>query len=294
MVFVNIIVMCNQNYENDNRIGTIKRTLSPLKQFIVLYRSIKKNWNFPYRISVVHTIDFRGNDMDIIKSLDVDIFKVDPDMPGYKEFQHRCKCGCLCIEPKNIGTHRLILDIDMIALKNPNFDYDVDFQAMYAGPIVYDDDTVKYICNRFGYDYIKIPKNIRFLCIAYHLNNKKDLYPHFNGGAILIKENLTKKLAELFRPSLILGIRKGWKDYNKVQHSHIHYSGQFCMSLSLITLSKKWKPFEPGFNYLLKMYDVNKYGKNNISLLHYCGIGAQEKAQILFKDYFNVLNDYNF
>ena len=59
------------------------------------------------------------------------------------------------------------------------------------------------------------------------------------------------------------------------------------MSFALLKLSDNWKPFNPGFNYIIKIDSkINK----NISLLHYCGTGGYELAFKDYQEYFN-LND---
>ena len=66
----------------------------------------------------------------------------------------------------------------------------------------------------------------------------------------------------------------------------IFYIGQWMMGPILLTISANWKPFPSSINYLLTVYDDNKFRKNRIQLLHYCGVGSGELVQQHFKEYF--------
>ena len=56
--------------------------------------------------------------------------------------------------------------------------------------------------------------------------------------------------------------------------------------LILLELTDNWEPFKPGINYLLPVYDINKFGKENVSLLHYCGCNGGKQVQKHFSNYF--------
>ena len=279
---INIIVFCNPNYSNKNIINTIQKNIDIVSQFIYLYKSIKKNWtSFDYRISLFHNknINFNDEDKKKLEKCDIDIYTCEPDNPNLPYY---CRCACLDYELKFTGSHRLILDCDMIALKNPNFDLNCDWQAMYAGSVNLKDSELNYIIKKYNYNFNKnnyIKKNL-FINYIKNKKNYKNLYPYFNGGAILIREEICKKFVKLWKPSLELSIDKN------LSYNLRHISLQYSMSYSLFNLSCNWKPFEKGFNYLLKIYDINNFGKEKISLLHYCGVGAGKLVQEKFPEYF--------
>lgn len=283
MVFVNILVFCSPNYSKDNRINTIKRKITVVDQFIILYKSIKNNWNFPYRISLCNSIEFNKTDKERLSELDIDLYFVEPDIP---ELPFYCRGACFNVQTSIKGTHRLVLDTDMIALKNPNFDYEVDFQAIYAGSLLFNNNDIKYISKKFGLKETLINNNANGSLFKRYFNDEKNIYPYFNGGAILIKEEISTQFANLWTPTLLLSTNKGWNDKN-VAHSKKHLGCQLTIGLALLTITDNWKPFEKGFNFLGKVISANSFGKDKISLYHYCGTGGLEIARKHFPDYFD-------
>jgi hypothetical protein len=294
---INIIVFCNPNYTNKKIINTITKNISIIDQFIFLYKSIKKNWKkIKYNITVIHNIDFNFSDLNKLSNLDIDIIKCEPD---FIELPFQNRCACLTQKMKQEGTHRLVLDCDMLALNEPDFDLSCDWQCMFAGKINIEKKYIDYIINEFNYkyiDYIINEFNYKFIDNNYEQNNLfnnyilnkinyKKIYPYFNAGALLIKEQYCNKFVSLWKPTLKLGLQKYWKIKN-VPENVLHIALQYSFSYALLDTSNNWKPLKPGINYLLKIYDPHKFGLNNISLLHYCGIGAGEIAQKLLPEYF--------
>jgi len=284
MVFVNILVFCSPNYSKNTRINTVKRSISTVDQFIILYKSIKKNWHFPYRITLCNSIEFNDVDRNRLDELDIDIFFVDPDIP---ELPFYCRGACFRIDTTIIGTHRLVLDADMIALNEPELDYTVDFQAMFAGSLLFNNNDIKYIANKYNLKKTFIVNNnAKGSLYKRYFNDEKDIYPYFNGGAILIKEELSSRFAELWTPTLLLSTNKGWNN-KSVPHMKKHFGCQLTIGLTLLTLTNNWKPFKKGFNFIGKIINLDDFGRDNISLYHYCGTGGLEIAKKNFPDYFN-------
>jgi len=280
---INIVIFCNPNYSQKNIINTVNKSIDIVSQFIFLYKSIKTNWNdFEYRISLFHNKDIMFNkiDMEKLNKCDIDIYTCKPDNP---KLPYYCRCACLDTKLKFKGTHRLVLDCDMIALNNPKFDLECDWQAMYAGSVAFNTNFLDYIIKKYNYkfnqnnNFIKKDLYVKYLR---NPNHYQKLYPYFNGGAILIKEELCHTFCELWKPSIELSYDMSLPYINR------HLGLQYSMSYALLNLSRNWKPFTPGINYLLKVYDVNKFGKQNISLLHYCGVGAEKLVQKEFPEYF--------
>jgi hypothetical protein len=279
---INIIIPCTPNYENRNVINTINKGIDIVTQFIILYNSIKKNWkSFEYKINLFHNKDYPFNDYDKsrLSKLEIDIYEVESD---YEHSPFAVRCRGLMHRLKNKGTHRLHLEPDMIALNEPKFDLSVDWQAMYAG--LSSLSIFKYINENYGYniDYEKYNLTIRNPYKAYmkNKNEYKNLIPHFNGGAFLVKESLCCKLAKS-----VLGSMSSCIDRN-LSNNGRHMGCQYGLSFSLVGLSDNWKPFEPGFNYLLKISNPTSFGVHNIKLVHYCGRGGDRRAKKIFKEEF--------
>jgi hypothetical protein len=280
-IFLNIIIIFSPNYKNNNIVGTVKKSIPLMEQFIAFYKSIKKNLNnVKYDISIVHHNNFNDSDLNILKTIDVNLIKVDCN-----------SIAELGIEKYNVntrypGTHRLMAETDMLLLKEPTFNWDVDFQKMYAGtsrkfPI----SIMKKMYNMFAIKnkYIQNYSHNSNLFISYNVKNihKNNLYPHFNNGLTLLKEDFSKKVYTKLKENDWINKRNIY--FEKQYH---HHFGQLLSGFIKLELTDNWEPFNPGINYLLKVYDVNKFGKENISLLHYAGVGAEILVKKEFPEYF--------
>jgi len=295
---INICCYCNPIYDNKQKIQSTYREFDVVSQFICLYNSIKKNWNnYEYKINVICNKNLKWNDRDLkrIENFDINIIYVDE--PDIKNLLWQTRLPCFSHPLKYKGTHRLVVDCDTIALNNPEFDLSCDWQAMYAAfvseaqmPTTYR----KYICELFNYDF-DFNKKYKYLdCCFITYNNDpstyKDIYPYFNAGAILIKEELCIKYAELIQPGFDLYEKKIWGNLINT-HGVKHIFLQYVFSYALIHLSKNWKPFKPGINFMPKDMNIDKYGIENIQLLHYAGC-SEKQRQYKFLEVINILNDY--
>lgn len=280
---INIIINCTPNYKKNNIINTITKEIDIVSQFIVLYHSIKENWSFKYRISLFHNkkISFDDYDFKRLSKLDIDIFSIDPD---YEKTPYMLRCNALTHKVKEKGTHRLLLDCDMIAVNEPNFDLSCDWQAMYANSVL-SENYLNYINAKYNYN-LDLKNKLRgplFRMFIASGGKNKNFFPHFNGGAFLIKEELCEKFKQLTVPSYQIA------HDNSVPHQVRHIGVQYGASFALAKMSDNWKPFEAGFNYLAKEFEIDTFGKHNIKLLHYCGINAYAVARKHFGD---KIDDY--
>lgn len=282
---INIIIACTPNYENKQIINTIKKEIDVVTQFVMLYNSIKDNWKFDYRINLFYNKDipFNEHDHELLESLDIDMYAVEPD---WKTLPYAVRFNGSIHPLKNPSTHRLLLDCDMIALSEPTFDLSCDWQAMYA-KTTFDAKYCEYINQKFGYNIPLSYKTNKEMFFEYNIMRKpyEELFPHFNGGAFLVREELCEKFKESTSPSYDLA-----HDTN-VPHHIRHMGVQYGASYALIKMSKNWKPFEPGFNYCLKASGLvdgvetfEKLSKDEISLLHYCGNSAYPLCVKHFRD----------
>jgi hypothetical protein len=296
---INICVYCNPNYSNEDRINTIKRKIDLVSQLIVLYKSIKQNWtNFDYDFYCFYNKNIKWSDRDKNRvSVFKDLNLIPVDKPDHPSVPWQTRIPCFIHPLKRKGTHRLVLDCDMIALKNPNFNLEVDWQCGFGGNVINHQYT-DYMVNKYNFNINDILNKNYQKYRLFHTYIKdpsvwKKLYPYFNVGAVLIKEELTQKLISFWRPTYELVLKDSWPLYlrdnlGNIPYQVMHISIQYTLSYSLLATSRNWQPFERGINYLLKCYDINKFGRKNIALLHYCGVGAEEIAKREFNVYFNL------
>ncbi len=278
-VFLNIIVLFSPNYKNNNVVGTVTKCLSRMEQFIFFYKSIKLNLKLiKYDISIAHFKDFNNEDLNKLNEMNVNLIKINT------ETLRACALERYIVKTRIKGTHRLLAETDMLFLKEPNFNWDVDFQKMYAGPIegknVQQIERIFNIRNKYIKNY-NINDNP---FISYNIKkiNKNEIYPHFNNGLTLIKEEFSKEF-----------YKKGFNFFKKL-NKHIchdlkinhHFADQVLYGLLLLELTDNWEPFEPGINFLYFDKIFEKFGRENISLLHYAGTDGAKLAQQKFPEYF--------
>lgn len=311
---INICFYCNPKYDNNKRVGTAPKDIDVVTQAIILYNSIKCNWkSFEYDITLFHNKNIKWSDEDWTRITDLqDLNIISVDKGDHPNIPWQTRLPCFSHKLKRKGTHRLVLDCDMIALKEPKFDLTCDWQGMYSidgflphiiyqteknkNPVVngaskksgkypiypyYDNkelngnldqlEKIKKFMRKKGIelkneiDKVDNNKNIQrsYLHTEYHLSNKTNLYPHFNLGAILLKEELCSTFADQYKYGYQL------TEIGLAPHCALEYVGTYILR----NLSNNWKPFEKGFNYLSDLFSekelLNYY--DNISLIHYPG-----------------------
>lgn len=278
---LNIIIPCTPNYGKKNVINTVNKKIDIVSQFIILYNSIKQNWNFDLKINLFYNKNYSFNDVDIkrLSVLDIDMFAVDPDN---KSTPYMIRCNALTHNLRQIDTHRLLLDCDMIALGEPNFDLSCDWQAMFAGGVL-DKKWYQFINKNYQYNLDLDNKYKGPLFKKYIETGKyENFFPHFNGGAFLIKEELCQQFKN--HTSRCYDI----VDNKNLPHDIRHIGVQYGASFALMKISQNWKPFDSGVNFLFKHFlfeggNFEQFDKSNIKLLHYCGKGGYDIAYKHFK-----------
>ena len=279
-IFLNILILFNPNpsYNKTSAIcGTSNKNISLINQFSAFCKSIVRHLQVPYRISIVHSNEFATDEINILNMLPVDLL--------HCSCKHIYDIGSMRykIDTKIKGTHRLIAETDMLMLQNPDFDWDVDFQFGYDNPTP-DRKILENQISRFNLKPLSkdINWNIPHLFIRYvQTNNHSTLPPGINNGLVLIKEEIAIRLYDDYLSEIMPSLYQ-----QKFDTRTAHYIGQWMMGPILLSISDNWKPFPSSINYLLKVYDVNKFRKNRIQLLHYCGVGSGELVQQHFKEYF--------
>lgn len=336
---INICIYCNPNY-NSKKIPLLssKKNIDIVSQFVVLYYSIKQNWKtLEYRITLFYNLNIKWSkeDWDKISTLDIDI--IGCPKSDHPNFPWHNRLVCFRYPLKNVGTHRLVLDCDMIAMAEPEFDLECDWQAMFSLDSLFPRQSLYPVtfqlihgeCPRY-YNYmeyneiinksittfytiksfmqsnnIQLPEEIinetqdkilniniekEYLQARYHLGeeeNWKNFFPHFNFGAILIKDHLASQFADLFS----IG-------YNLINifpklHCELEFYGSYCLR----KLSSNWKPFKPGFNICTGLFTIEQLQdfkiNNKLSLIHYAQTpicpNAIERILPICEEYFNIL-----
>lgn len=299
---VAIIITFNdiQKFNGGSRVG-LKEKISYFDQFLILYESICDNWKkekFDYEFYILHSIPFKPNKLKIIKSLPM----VNVQMVSYPKHKHKIRPMAYYLDVD--CDYKLVLDVDMLALKEPDFDFTSDAQGMYGGN-KYNSLQWKKICNflkcHFPEDlivktdlghYRKFEIKEHFL---YHTTpDLPKMFPYFNNGAILIKNTLSQKLAEVWD-----GYRDTFTEFIfKEFNTNIDLEGQDVIGLAIHKVTKNWTPFERGFNFILQdKFDegrelVDIY-KGNVSLIHYVNVPQNTIYYPIVLNYYNqVKNKY--
>jgi len=275
----------NSYWDKQNKFKTYKgQYLDFCTQFIVLYNSIKKNWTFNYKIYLCHSLPISPQSLEKLKNLDIEIVRIESDDPENFPYLIRNNAWKL----RTDGTHKLYLDVDMIALKNPIFDLSKDFLVMP--------------CNSNILYQINFEETLNFSKIINHpINNwvverdilsrlwsnqmgieeyvSKNYFPHFNGGSILMKNEISQYFGNLW-----------WETYNKLQSMVTDIRPLLLADgLTITKMSQNWSVFNLGFNYFdsehIDEYTLTKdhFDFKKISLYHYIWDHSLEER---FSDYF--------
>ena len=267
--------------------------LSYVDQFVCLYHSIKKNWSFDYEIYLCHSKPLSAESQRKLQYLDIKIIQV--ESPDPKNYPYLIRSSAWKI--KTQGTHKLYLDTDMIALKNPTFDLSKDFLVMPCNSNVYNAEgrIIKLIkcCSS-----ILTPNTSQWNLRENILNDlwtgslsceeyvKGNFLPHFNGGSILMKNELSSIFSNNWWRNFTSMINL-WNKGKQAQTPLL-----FADGLTILKMSQNWSLFEIGFNYFDQYncrFSVNPnfFDKNKISLYHYV---ESHNLYERFGDYFHHIN----
>ena len=178
---------------------------------IILVRSIQKNWNFNYIINLA----ICGKESEIeksiikkLKSLNIYLYYCIPDIDSktVRGLWKSSRSQSYLIELAKKGTHRLIIDSDMIAIDDIGkvlpelldynicvmYDYDTNYKIKTQEHY---NKLINKLCKKFKLKKPSEPfifdSNQENTSVSnYHYYKHKLSSPYFNGGCILIKENL--------------------------------------------------------------------------------------------------------
>lgn len=283
--------------------SSIKSFISYFDQFLILYETINENWiniNFEYSFLVLHSVPFTKRKQKIIHSLK----NVEVRLLGYEH--HPTKIRPLAYSLELECDFRLILDVDMYALSSPTFDFTSDVQAMY-GSNKYNDDEWGELCSYIGATKpnqmnLRInPGHIESWDgsehFMYHLGEVSvKLFPYFNNGAILIRNNICADVERLwesykFKYIKYLEIYKGVKHQISV--------GQDTIGIAIDNCVDKWVPFEKGFNFIIQrsfqkgQSMIDLFPIDNVKLFHYINVPEGSiYEKLVLKKYKNIKRKY--
>ena len=296
-----IIITVNdiENFHGGSKEG-IKRRISYFDQFLILYQSIKEKWisnHFSYKMYLLHSIEFSNKKREILRSIDVKTILV-----NYP--QHTTKIRPMAYYQDIECDFRLVLDVDMLAMGNPTFNFNCDFQAMYGGNKYNEEqwfEICRYLdCNFPNYPILKKEKgnykswSVEEITLYQKGKINERLFPYFNNGAILIKNAISIDFVKKWEVSRELFTKYVKENFNL----EIDMEGQDIVGIVLNNTSSNWMPFEIGFNYPLQESFSNSKSlldvKNeSLSLVHYINIKDNFRcSNIIYKKYLKVQRQY--
>lgn len=264
---INIVIDCNFKKSFS------KKRYSTLDQVLILVRSIKKNWKFSYTINLVYNSVIDNDTYDKLKLLDIELYNV-PVVFKTREFE-LSRSLAYTLDLNVQGTHRLVLDCDMVAVNDISSVIDdlieYDISAMYeygtntSNTQEEYDACVEYICDTMHYDKPRKRFCVSERCYAtdYHLTNIELDCPLFNPIS-LIKEDITKKFGSCYE--------KLWIElFEEKYHINSVHLLQLGMSIAMQHVSQNIGVFIGGMNMLANLLAYDKF-KNfeNVYLLHCC------------------------
>ena len=274
--FINIIIngnsMSQEELTRGNRGYVVKRfenkILSSIDQTIILVNSIQQNWKFPHKIYFMHSYPLYPFDQKRLQKLGITVLHrpSNSKFPGLA-FANRCAAY---LEPME-GTHRLVLDSDMLALREPVFDFSYDVLAT-PGKSMWNasqwDDICKIVGTNLPSHKIKKESKENSAYSDYYRGESKYIFPYFNHGAILSKVELGEAIGTKFIK------------YRDLLAPKIpHYHGQIAIGLAIKDTTSNWGILPKGFNYLATMEENVRYPVDQISLFHYLGAKGGKQLQ---------------
>lgn len=295
-----IIALNDLNVFHGGSRNGLKSEISYFNQFLMLYDSIRNNWKkkyFDYYFVLIHSKPFTKEKKQILEKIDIKVLNV-------TYLFHELKIRPMCYSIPLECDFRLVLDVDMLAIKEPNFDFRYDAQAMYGGN-KYNKRQWRDICKTLNCDYPKL-SNKKWKSGKYNEWNFKEHYlyqsgkctkrrfPYFNNGAILIKNDLSYEFAEIWDE-----MRKKYTIYVKDKFNlDIDLEGQDVVGLAINKTTSNWNIFMQGMNFILQDsfelgIRLNQKYKGERYLLHYINVKKENPYyEVLEKQYKRIKNKY--
>lgn len=263
-----------------------KYPLTSVNQFIILYFSIKKNWSNMNinKIYFIHSLPLNAIDKRILSKLDI-IILYKPTLSKHKALLHSSREHSYLI-PSD-ADYKLILDTDMIAIKEPNLDFSHDVMATYE-PNQWDYKVWQELCNACkcklpNYNIRKETKQSSIYTQYYANPNTPKAFPYFNNGAVLIKSSISNEIG------------KKYVYYtDEIRKKTAHYAAQMAIGLAINEVTDNWGILPRGFNYLATLEQYTKFNINDITLFHYLGKSGGinlHRYDSYFREAFKKINE---
>ena len=262
IVNLNIIKKCKNKFSIKE---DLKKNFDYLHQFYFLYKSIKKYLkNINYKIYILNTIPFTKKINNVLKKMGVIVKTEKSDHPLFNRPEsYIININC---------DYRMILDADTLFVSEFSIemiDYikSKDAMGMY-GHRNFNDKYYRKICNILD---IKIPKEINqtkknlnngqwTIKNTYKYNNKnydmeKRLFPYFNNGAIIVKNEISNKIGRLWKKNRNKLTRLGYNNFGQ--------NGELTIGLTINHITDNWGPLPKGFNLVLSVM-TKRYQNLNV------------------------------
>ena len=295
---VKLIGQCENKPNKIMNKENLKKNFDYLYQFLFLYESIKIHLkDIDYTIYVLttrpHTIIANK-----LKELGVIMLTKPCDHPLYNRPQSYImdvKCD-----------YRLIMDADTLFCNEFTADIidqikEKDALGMYGHRNI-NYDFYNKICNQLE---IKIPKEIEetkqylnnkhwttrnsYLYNDKNYNTNERLFPYFNNGAIIVKNEFSKKIGLLWKELRDKLTKFGY--FNKGPN------GELSIGLAINHITKNWGPLPKGFNLVLSCETKDRYRNLKVEtefgvkpiLIHWQSLSMNDEV---YKKYVkNIIND---
>jgi hypothetical protein len=241
-------------------------------QLNVLFYSIRRNWKSDYNLVFLHSLPLTSRYKKLLKEYRVQIEeRACPDGDPLGAGHNRITA----YQGGFGGSHSLVLDYDIVCLREPELDYSKDMQGMYAGK------TYGYkwrdLFAECGMTLDESKYDIRMCCPfnEYHLYDRTDIVPFFNNGVIFIRNSFAKKIF----PDIL-------KFNHALKSSLKWFRIQGAITLAVIKNTENWGMLPKGCNFLSNTMRLRDWN-GEVSLYHYLAEDSLEKE--VYDEYFDHL-----
>ena len=279
----------------------IKAEISYLTQFLMLRESIRRSWlgaGFSFDFHILHSIDFDTQKTAMLTQME------DVTLTRAKYRGHPLKVRPACYTTPVDCDYKLILDVDMLAIGIPDFDFKKDVQAAYGGN-KYNEKQWQEICKHLD---CPMPQHAILQTDDGHYHNwnfqeprlmhegklAQRLFPYFNNGAVLIKNEIAPTVGELWDQ-----YRIAYSDFiQERQGINIDLEGQDVIGLAVNALSENWSCFAPGINLCINdNFEESRRlcpdAAETASLIHYINCTEGSEFYDVIWEYESIVRKYS-
>jgi len=275
--------------------GGIKSFIDYFQQLLISYESISENWKgdkFTYEFHVVHSDKFSDKKQKLLDELGI--------------ITHRVKNAFGNVMLRSNGylididcDFRLLLDNDTLGLEEPEFDFNMDIQAMFGG-CKWNRKEWEDICewlnlpcpdgqpirtDKGGYNKWNSFEYIKYITTG----SSEGLFPYFNNGVMFIRNSLSKHFGALL-------VSTSWKYFKNPDYKVDAPLTQDVLGIVTNTITDKWSILPIGTNLLCllnqpKVLEFTENYKGKVSLIHYIMLKKNQRFGDIVMKYFNQINE---